>query len=263
MKLIHFRLGAPVIAACIFVVFASFSNAQLHRASPVGDDPSWNFLILVLRWPMSVCKAPRSSRAELSVSDTADGGDSCSIPQCVQDFTIHGLWPNFKDTEGPTFCTKVTYDPSAINPLRSELQCVWTDYYDATGDEFWSHEFVKHGSCALQESSQFASQLQYFEKTVDLAHKAGVLTMLQKAGVVPSSTKLYAISDFQKAVPGAVPTCLRTSTHANDAVYLTDIRFCVDMTLGFVPCEEDFYNAAIKTGGCPADALISFPPIQV
>lgn len=60
---------------------------------------------------------------------------------------------------------------SQLTPIRDALDKYWYEI-DSTkeGDYFWSHEWVKHGSCAV-ESSMFETELKYFGAGLDLRDK--------------------------------------------------------------------------------------------
>lgn len=79
--------------------------------------------------------------------------------------TIHGLWPNYKTSGYPQFCTDESYDPTMPYQLGYVTMTTnWPSVIDAVDDyaSFWEHEFTKHGTCT------HLTQLQYFQETLKL-----------------------------------------------------------------------------------------------
>lgn len=80
---------------------------------------------------------------------------------------IHGLWPQYNKNSYPTYCGKVSFDISKLNPIIQELDEYW--YADGEKDsDFWKHEYEKHGSCVFTPITEF----DYFNTTVNLYKKA-------------------------------------------------------------------------------------------
>jgi len=80
---------------------------------------------------------------------------------------IHGLWPQYTENSYPTFCKKVEFDINKLSSILPELNEYWYSQ-DEKPDEFWQHEWEKHGSCMFQEMDE----LQYFSTTLGLYKKA-------------------------------------------------------------------------------------------
>jgi hypothetical protein len=98
-------------------------------------------------------------------------------------YGIHGLWPQNSKTKYPSFCKDVDFDYDVLKPILPELEEYW---YSSRGlretislgikdsgsnEKFWSHEWKKHGSCMFSESN-INSELEYFQKTLEVYHKA-------------------------------------------------------------------------------------------
>ena len=82
---------------------------------------------------------------------------------CREDFSIHGLWPNYNDgtkaDPGPFFCTNEKFEPSEISDLLHDLEVEWPTFEARGGPSFWSHEYEKHGTCS---EATFADEHAYF-----------------------------------------------------------------------------------------------------
>ena len=82
-------------------------------------------------------------------------------------WSIHGLWPQYAVNKYPQFCREVTFDINKLKPITQDLEEHW---YSARGtdEEFWKHEYEKHGSCNFNGFAEF----DYFKTTLDLFHRA-------------------------------------------------------------------------------------------
>ena len=80
-------------------------------------------------------------------------------------FTIHGLWPQYDTTGYPSTCTNEPFNPSI--PIEVGLDTMvmrWPDVkYDVNNpqyDSFWEHEWTKHGTCSgLSQYEYFAAAI--------------------------------------------------------------------------------------------------------
>lgn len=102
-------------------------------------------------------------------------------PYWLKNFTLHGLWPQSKDSTGyPSFCTKEPYDPSAAERVGiSKMTEYWPNVKYPEGDKnygsFWEHEWAKHGTCTG------LSQEEYFGAAVDLIIRFGTPAIISDA----------------------------------------------------------------------------------
>ena len=78
-------------------------------------------------------------------------------------WSIHGLWPQYSENEYPSFCKKVDFDIDKLKPILTELKQFWYSTKD-TNEDFWKHEWQKHGSCVFTE----IDELTYFKTTLSL-----------------------------------------------------------------------------------------------
>ena len=96
----------------------------------------------------------------------------CCAHFCRNDFTIHGLWPDYNDGSYPSFCTKTKFNPSKVDDLLPELKAEWPTYAAKGGDAFWKHEYEKHGTCS---TATFPDEHQYFAGVLDLNQQYNLL----------------------------------------------------------------------------------------
>tara|TARA_B110000261_G_C12916500_1_gene290673 strand:- start:68 stop:535 length:468 start_codon:yes stop_codon:yes gene_type:complete len=85
-------------------------------------------------------------------------------------WSIHGLWPQYKKNQYPTFCNKVDFDIKKLDLILPELEKYWYSYKKNEKDDenFWKHEWEKHGSCMFTVMNEF----DYFNKTLELYNTA-------------------------------------------------------------------------------------------
>ena len=82
---------------------------------------------------------------------------------CTPQYNIHGLWPQIDSTNYPSYCKDVIYsNPSG--KLLSNMTIYWNSCYN--NNEFWKHEWEKHGSCFNLQTGM--NQLQYYEIALQL-----------------------------------------------------------------------------------------------
>ena len=89
-------------------------------------------------------------------------------------WSIHGLWPQNSKDDYPTFCRIVDFDKNKLKPIIDKLEENW--YSDrGTDEDFWKHEWKKHGSCMFKEMDEF----EYFNKTLELFEKVQNLGIIE------------------------------------------------------------------------------------
>ncbi|PSR88314.1 Extracellular ribonuclease [Actinidia chinensis var. chinensis] len=95
------------------------------------------------------------------------------------------------------------------------------------GSSFWSHEWVKHGTC----SESVLNQHGYFKSALDLKEKLRLLQILQGAGINPDGG-FYNLSSIRGYTPGI--EC-NVDTSGNSQLY--QIYICVDTSgTDFIEC---------------------------
>ncbi|KAL1924149.1 uncharacterized protein VTP21DRAFT_7184 [Calcarisporiella thermophila] len=162
------------------------------------------------------------------MSCSAENVDTCCSPkygvvvlalQWLEDagpkdgFTLHGLWPDKCDGHYPPFqgCDHTRAYNNVEEILRNntelyeKMKRYWPSY---TGDlnKFWSHEWVKHGTCVTTlEPRCYGSDYQkyqevqdFFSQALALRDKFDMYATLAKAGIVPG--RRYRAVDMHSAI---------------------------------------------------------------
>lgn len=95
--------------------------------------------------------------------------DDLALKRCENNqWSIHGLWPEYNQTNWPQFCDPSRYKdlkPQVLAPFRDLMDKYWyvCESYNAMENwEFWVHEWQKHGTC------QPLPVAVYFRRTIDM-----------------------------------------------------------------------------------------------
>jgi len=107
-------------------------------------------------------------------------------PNKNNEWSIHGLWPQYSENEYPSFCKKVEFDINKLNPILSDLETYWYSTKE-TNEDFWKHEWEKHGSCVFTE----INELTYFKTTLSLFVDAVQTNIIEK----------YKKNEIQSLIP--------------------------------------------------------------
>ncbi|KAF6171855.1 hypothetical protein GIB67_007376 [Kingdonia uniflora] len=199
----------------------------------------FDFFYFVQQWPGSYC----------------DTKKSCCYPTTGKpdaDFGIHGLWPNYKDGSYPSNCDPDTpFDPSKISDLKSTMQSSWPTLACPSGNgmTFWSHEWVKHGTC----SESILNQHDYFDSALNLKKQVDLLNILQSAGINPDGGfySLRAITNAITQATGYAPG-IECNIDESGNSQLYQIYLCVDTSgTNFIKCP------LLPSGKCSSS--IEFP----
>jgi len=201
---------------------ASVKHAQQkidedHRKE---DDKCFDFFTLSLQWPGSVCNY-------LS---------PCAVPKtAVNEFTIHGLWPDRNTSNYPQNCESPAgqFNASTIQLLYPQLRQFWTDYKPNSEPSFWAHEWNKHGTCA-SILPNLSSQLQYFEATIKLVQSLQVTAALAKHKILPHASNKYDIALVKTALKkelGGIP-----NISCGEKGEIKELRLCVNKELKVFDC---------------------------
>ncbi|KAJ5465587.1 hypothetical protein N7530_009374 [Penicillium desertorum] len=93
-----------------------------------------------------------------------------------------------------------------LGDLVDYMDEYWVDI-NGDNEDFWSHEWSKHGTCinTIEPScySDYKAQEEvgdYFQKTVELFKSLDTYKALDAAGITPSTSKTYSLSEIQEAL---------------------------------------------------------------
>ena len=127
----------------------------------------YDMYVLSIQWGKSQCGKNTECQKKLD-----------SIPKNI--FTLHGLWPSFKDGRRLSDCntgSKIDVKITGEN-LYKEMLTYWISYVNKN-DEFWDHEYNKHGYCYTQRYGKSIED--FFDTTMNLYKKYSFDQMMIKA----------------------------------------------------------------------------------
>ncbi|XP_054760223.2 ribonuclease Oy-like [Lytechinus pictus] len=238
---------AIVLIVGIVSVHTNKINVFEGLFDQVWEEANFDGLTLVYTWAPTFCvKGP------------------CTLKSTAKKiWTIHGLWPysnNMAPSQGRTINCGGMYNQAAISTIRSELEDKWPSYSSKTTDQFWKHEYVKHGTCA-GNLAKFNSQLKYFEGSIDLFDRYDIKSILANGNnpVLPSRNINYPLSWITTALKkglGVEPNLYCISK--NRVQYLFEIRVCFDTS----PQSVLIDCTGLTGGGKCNPGTVVYPPFQ-
>ncbi|XP_058204574.1 extracellular ribonuclease LE-like [Rhododendron vialii] len=205
-----------------------------------GLAQNFDFFYFVQQWPGSYC----------------DTQQSCCYPTTGKpdtDFGIHGLWPNYNSGSYPSNCDPNSpFKQSTVSDLISSLQKSWPTLACPSGNglSFWSHEWVKHGTC----SEAVLDQHGYFKSALKLKSQIDLLQILLGAGINPDG-RSYSVSSIQNAVRNAIGSTpgIECNVDASGNSQLYQVYICID-TSG-----SNIIECPVMPNSDRCDSAIVFP----
>ncbi|XAR65196.1 Ribonuclease T(2) [Bertholletia excelsa] len=216
----------------------------------------FDFFFFVQQWPASYC----------------DSRKGCCYPKTgkpAEDFSIHGLWPNYEDGTYPSNCdSSNSFDKSEHRrelagrsaksggaDLRPDKQNAKGLAYpclpSGDGYKFWGHEWEKHGTC----SESVLDQHGYFQTALGLKNKSNLLSTLQSAGIWPANGRYHTLNSIKEAIEGALGVTPYIECNVDPAGnhQLYQVYLCVDSSA------SDFMECPVMPHGRPCGSKIEFP----
>ncbi len=100
---------------------------------------------LAMSWVPSLCFVESLNVEKVS--------ESCYHPHSywTSHLTAHGLWPDNKTGDWPSFCTNEKFDFVTVTEAvgLDRMEDMWPSVSAHDDDEqFWKHEWEKHGTCS-------------------------------------------------------------------------------------------------------------------
>ncbi|KAF9479700.1 ribonuclease T2 [Pholiota conissans] len=179
-------------------------------------------------------------------------------------WTIHGLWPDncdgsfeqycdlsrqFDPTPSPAILPDGTVVPPYTGPGvdtfikafgRDDLLEFMNNYWVSQGSpnaNFWGHEFSKHATCTSTfdvacygpHYRKHQDVVDFFDAVVRAYHQYPTFNMLATAGITPSNTTTYTLSQLQNAIKaqtGSIPFfgCTTNGTILSEVWYFSHVH---------------------------------------
>ena len=188
-------------------------------------------------------------------------GTTCKIKgeQCLKKFknvkkntfTIHGLWPNYKNGTLPDWCNGK--NDKEIKIKDKSLLDFMKKYYPSgyhSNEYFWGHEYNKHGYCYNQRNKiNIDDYEKYFEKAKELYTKfdfENILINIYKNKIEPGD-KIINRRDIEKQLDSIGITkdtykivCTNITNEKNvTSPHLLEIRIRFDLNFNLLKNETD------------------------
>ena len=170
------------------ILILSVYNFNLRQTKQDYDS-----YVMAVQWPNGYCKAN-------SCGNKADHVYKNKM-------TIHGLWPSLKSGKYLSDCTSGVSINNDGSTLFTNMKQYWPSFStSSTNENFWEHEYNKHGYCMVEEKG-WSGYEQYFNFVLNL-HKATYNDLITKAFPSYSSTTVTVTYDavktaIQKIIPNA------------------------------------------------------------
>ena len=148
-------------------------------------DNTYNYFDFVRQWsPNSCYKASHQCK---------------ELPQKINYWTIHGLWPSKDAHHYPADCagSSCHFNTSSIPDLLDEMHLRWPTDYTGGDTKFWGHEYCKHGTCCTDILPDIHH---YFKAALQLNERLDVDAALARAGILPDLNKPYTFAQLDKAM---------------------------------------------------------------
>lgn len=187
-------VSAEDAAALPSAVFSCSSSEELtHHSSGSGSknksDPT--MYVLAYSWTPGFC-------------NTQSNDPGCSKPESywTNHFTLHGLWPQYTTSGYPHDCTNEAFDPKSPEAVGMDtMNKYWPNVQASEGssdyDDFWTHEWTKHGTCSG------LAQTDYFNTTINLAATFGTPSIFTE-----NTGKSVNADDLRTALGGSTKATL-------------------------------------------------------
>eukprot|EP00658_Telonema_sp_P-2_P053747 TRINITY_DN423_c0_g1_i3.p1 TRINITY_DN423_c0_g1~~TRINITY_DN423_c0_g1_i3.p1 ORF type:complete len:278 (-),score=69.61 TRINITY_DN423_c0_g1_i3:232-1065(-) len=129
------------------------------------------------------------------------------------------------------FKQKTAYE--MLRSLVGSEMCIRDRSYTGQDDQFWGHEWSKHGTCC-NTTQGLKDQASFFGAALSFLNKAGLQDALKTGGVTPGASYAYNnMSDAIKAAVGVAPLmgCKTGNT-------LSEVGMCIDKaSMKFTECD--------------------------
>ncbi|XP_043918875.1 ribonuclease Oy-like [Protopterus annectens] len=207
---------------------------------------SWTCLTFAQMWPGSFCMNLQHHL-------------KCNIPDSVDTWTIHGLWPSHCEK----CCTCWHLFKSDLEDLKPQLLKYWPTLINRSSFSFWETEWTRHGTCAACNETM-NSPAKYFGMGLKLWNSYNIDSLFSKAGIVPSCDQAYQLSNISSALKSVMGEdhelqCLRNSENQQFLVQIKVTLF-KNFSSGCKKTQEDSEFFYYKP--CDYNKEVYFVPID-
>ena len=166
----------------LFIFFTSIYSFNLRETKQ-----SYDSYVFALQWPNGICSI-------YNCQNKLDRIEKNTL-------TIHGLWPTLINGKQLRDCTSGVIIKITNSELSHQMNRYWMSF-QIDNEQFWSHEYNKHGYCMVEEKN-WNNYENYFNSVINLYKK--YKNLIQRA--FPNQTASYTyeemIEKIRKVIPNA------------------------------------------------------------
>jgi len=203
------------------------------------DDATFDYLLLVQQWP------------------PAQASSSWPAGAIVNDFTLHGLWPSrigSNVNSYPCECTKEAFAESSVSASLDEMKQRWPSY-TGENDQFWSHEWTKHGTCC-DTTSGVNTQASFFATALAARDKAQLLKALAAASITPNG-KSYSYASMATAIKASLGVSPLMGCKTGNT--LSEVGLCYSKSMELQECDSSVkQQEGDEVSDCATDVAVVF-----
>ncbi|KAJ0547713.1 putative ribonuclease T(2) [Helianthus annuus] len=197
-----------ILLSVLFSGLLYANGRAVDLVSTLTQQSQFDFFTLALQWHATFCSTHENKCCP--ENGCCAGENSQSPPG----FTIHGLWPDYKDGSWPSCCEGAAYDESKIAPLLDAMHKL----------------FEQHGTCS---TSVTGDQYGYFLTALELYLKYNVTEVLLQAKVKPSNSNTYPSAVLISAIENAFHAKPQLDCKNGDVI--KEVRLCFTKNLQKAP----------------------------
>ena len=192
----------------IIYIFSTYSS-NLREAK---EGIRYDSYVFALQWPNGYCAAY----------------DSCDILNKTEKniFTIHGLWPNLKNGKRLPECSSGETIDLDLSGLSFYMNKYWFSFKGSNQD-FWLHEYNRHGYCMVQEKNWDGSQ-DYFSFVIKLYFQSYRFLLQKVFGNQPRVLDID-INELKSKIQNVMPGINFKLKCENN--YITEFQFYLEKDL--------------------------------
>ncbi|XP_061073996.1 ribonuclease T2-like [Conger conger] len=177
-------MGAPLLLVAILLCGHALTCQCTNDVFQMEKSScTWKCMTFALVWPGAFCAGLKKPL-------------ECIIPDAIQSWTIHGLWPMHET--GCCGCWPIFR--SDLEGLEPQLSRLWPTLVKSRSNmTFWKDEWNKHGTCAACVEG-LNSPTQYFQATLKLRGHFDVDRAFMDASIKPTCNQTYKVADLHAAL---------------------------------------------------------------
>ncbi|KAF5796136.1 putative ribonuclease T(2) [Helianthus annuus] len=233
-----------ILLSVLFSGLLYANGRAVDLVSTLTQQSQFDFFTLALQWPATFCSTHENKCCP--ENGCCAGEHSQSPPG----FTIHGLWPDYKNGSWPSCCEGAAYDESKIAPLLDAMHKYWpilscNDISSCNNktNSFWADQWEQHGTCS---TSVTGDQYGYFLTALELYLKYNVTEVLLQAKVKPSNSNTYPSAVLISAIENAFHAKPQLDCKNGDVI--KEVRLCFTKDLQPREC--------VEPTSCPANVRL-------